>query len=188
MEVNASMVPCRRSESDDILFNFLILDAPSPSSLPAYVKILQKHKVSHLVRVCGPTYNSELLEKNGIKVHGWMFEDGAPPPPSVVEDWLNLLDAEEGKFTRSMAETGVLPAPPTIAVHCVAGLGRAPILVALALVEYANVAPLDAVGYVRERRNGAINQVQLYWLMKYRPRHPHNQQSGELACTRCSVM
>eukprot|EP00796_Vickermania_ingenoplastis_P007080 gene7080-5016_t len=183
MEVNASLVPCRRSESDDILFNFLILDAPSPSSLPAYVKLLQKHKVSHLVRVCGPTYNSELLEKNGIQVHGWMFEDGAPPPQPVVDGWLDLLEQEAGKLTDI-----AYAAPPTIGVHCVAGLGRAPILVALALVEYGNMAPLDAVGYVRERRNGAINQVQLYWLMKYRPRNPGRPSAGELTCTRCLLM
>lgn len=186
MEVNASLVPCRRSESDEIVFNFLILDAPSPSSLPAYVKILQKHKVSHLVRVCGPTYDSDHLEQNGIKVHGWMFEDGAPPPQNVVDDWLNLLEAEAA--SRGSSAGAPNPRPPTIAVHCVAGLGRAPILVALALVEYGNMAPLDAVGYVRERRSGAINQVQLYWLMKYRPRNPGSPQSGDLACTRCHIM
>lgn len=176
MEVNVSEVDCKRSDTDELLFHFLILDAPSPSSLPTYVKLLQRHKVRHLVRACGPTYNSDLVEKNGIQVHGWTFDDGAPPTQVVIDSWLNLLEGELGKTP-----------PSTIAVHCVAGLGRAPILVALALVEYGHMAPLDAVGYVRERRKGAINQVQLNWLMRYKPRH---QQASDrsLACANCAVM
>jgi protein tyrosine phosphatase type 4A len=175
MEVNGTLLECRKSDSEPVLFRFLILDAPSPSSLPAYVKELQRHKVSHLVRVCGPTYKSEIVEKAGISVHGWSFDDGAPPPQNVIDNWLGLLDSEVGR------ENG----PATIAVHCVAGLGRAPILVAVAFVEFAAHAALDAVGYIRERRKGAINQVQLNWLMRYKAR----KQSGsgnKFAC--CPTM
>lgn len=176
MEINGTMVDCKSSDTGEVVFRFLILDAPSPSSLPQYVRLLQKNSVHHLVRACGPTYNAEVVEKNGIQVHGWTFDDGAPPTQQVVDSWLDLLQANADK---NPAET--------IAVHCVAGLGRAPILVALALVEYGNMAPLDAVGYVRERRKGAINQVQLNWLMRYKPRH-QLPQGRSLACTNCSVM
>lgn len=175
MEVHATLIECKRSEGEQPLFRFLILDAPSPSSLPSYVKELQKRKVSHLVRVCGPTYKAEIVEKSGIAVHGWQFDDGAPPPPTVVDNWLHLLDNE-------LARRETQGAPTTIAVHCVAGLGRAPILVAMALVEFAGLPALDAVGYVRERRKGAINQVQLNWLMRYRSRSRQSQSSKLLCC------
>ena len=42
-----------------------------------------------------------------------MFNDGGPPPQTVVKDWLNLLD------TRFTDEPG-----SCVGVHCVAGLGR----------------------------------------------------------------
>lgn len=43
----------------------------------------------------------------------WPFDDGAPPPGKVVEDWLSLLKA---KFCDDPGSC--------VAVHCVAGLGR----------------------------------------------------------------
>jgi hypothetical protein len=52
---------------------------------------------------------------------------------------------------------------PSIAVHCVAGLGRAPILVAIALIE-AGMEPHEAVKAVRARRPSALNKRQLLYL------------------------
>ena len=59
---------------------------------------------------------------------------------------------------------------PTIAVHCVAGLGRAPVLVAIALIEFAKMDPVDAAQLVRKHRRGAINNTQLDWLNRYQRR------------------
>ncbi|CCW71723.1 unnamed protein product [Phytomonas sp. Hart1] len=175
METNATLIECCRSDTGQHVFSFLIMGAPSPSSLPNYVAFLQRHHVKHLVRACGPTYNSQLVEESGIQVHSLGFDDGAPPTQAVVNKWLDLLSQEAGQSP-----------PPTIAVHCVAGLGRASILVALAQVEFGNMVPLDAIGYIRERRKGAINQVQLHWLMRYKPRYQRSESS--LACTSCSVV
>ena len=175
MEINGTVIECRRSEAEPPIFRFFICDAPSPSSLPTYVKELHRQKAKHLVRVCGATYNSEIVEKSGIHVHGWAFDDGAPPTQSVIDKWLALLESEKGKDP-----------PTTIALHCVAGLGRAPILVAIAMVEYADIPPLDAIGYVRQRRKGAINQVQLNWLMRYKPKSSSATQDG-CSCS-CSMM
>ena len=51
-----------------------------------------------------------------------------------------------------------------------AGLGRAPVLVAIALIENG-MRPLDAVMFIRQRRRGAINNKQLKFLENYQPRH-----------------
>lgn len=55
----------------------------------------------------------------------------------------------------------------TVAVHCVAGLGRAPVLVAIALIELG-MAPLDAIEYIREKRRGAFNRPQITFLDSYK--------------------
>lgn len=59
-----------------------------------------------------------------------------------------------------------------MAVHCVAGLGRAPVLVAIALIQLG-MAPLDAIEFIREKRRGAFNKPQITFLDGYK-RKPTN--------------
>eukprot|EP00759_Apiculatamorpha_spiralis_P017563 PhF_6_TR23752/c0_g1_i4/m.33201/K18041/PTP4A; protein tyrosine phosphatase type IVA len=91
---NGTLIECTTAKGP---LRFLIMDAPSPSSLSAYIKEMQRHNVSHLVRVCGPTYKSDIVEKAGIVVHSWQFDDGAPPPKETCDKWLDLLDLILGK-------------------------------------------------------------------------------------------
>jgi len=58
----------------------------------------------------------------------------------------------------------------TIAVHCVAGLGRAPVMVAIALIE-AGMSNLDVIDFIRKRRRGAFNSKQLKYIQSYKPRN-----------------
>ncbi|KAG0266254.1 Protein tyrosine phosphatase type IVA 1 [Mortierella polycephala] len=59
------------------------------------------------------------------------------------------------------------PQVPTVAVHCVAGLGRAPILVAVALIEFG-MANLDTVEFIRARRRGCFNNSQIQYINVYK--------------------
>ncbi|XP_006736268.1 protein tyrosine phosphatase type IVA 1-like isoform X2 [Leptonychotes weddellii] len=86
----------------------------------------------------------------------WPFDDGSSPSNQIVDDWLTLVNI---KFRE---EPGCC-----IAVHCVAGLGRTPVLVALALIE-GGMKNEDAVQFIRQKRHGAFNSKQLLYLEKYR--------------------
>lgn len=143
--------------------HFLIMDAPSQSNLRLYLAEMQKAGVRHVVRVCEPTYSKEIVEAAGIRVHDWVFPDGESPPSEVIDRWLMLVDA------MAEANARLEEAACAVAVHCVAGLGRAPVLVAVALIEYGMKA-LDAVSFIRQHRRGAINNKQLKFLEKYQPR------------------
>jgi protein tyrosine phosphatase type 4A len=98
------------------------------------------------------------------------YEDGQSPPPEVISRWLDLV-------SKTFDSAGAKDAKPCIAVHCVAGLGRAPVLVAIALVEYGLDAG-SAVSFIRDRRRGAINAVQLSYLQGYRKQ----RSSGGKCC------
>ncbi|XP_078542798.1 protein tyrosine phosphatase type IVA 3 isoform X2 [Lissotriton helveticus] len=92
---------------------FLITHNPTNATLSAFIEDLKRYGATTVVRVCEVTYDKTLLEKDGITVLDWPFEDGAHPPTKIVDDWLNLLR------TRFNDDPGCC-----VAVHCIAGLGR----------------------------------------------------------------
>ena len=46
------------------------------------------------------------------------FDDGASPPQDIIDRWLQVVS--------ETFESSATSERPTIAVHCVAGLGRSP--------------------------------------------------------------
>ncbi|KAG5457470.1 MAG: protein-tyrosine phosphatase-like protein [Olpidium bornovanus] len=95
-------------------------------------------------------------------IKDWSFSDGEPPPSDIVDNWLDLIERRFGRDPSAQPDSA-------LCVHCVAGLGRAPVLVAIALIEHG-MAPVDALVYVRERRRGAINNKQLKYIEGYKRR------------------
>lgn len=160
---------------------FLIMDAPSETNLHLYIREMERYNVSDIVRVCDPSYPKDVVEKHGIKVHELIFPDGEAPPESVVNYWLGLVESRFGHPKAVPVDGEEEPSGGvTIAIHCVAGLGRAPVLVAIALIE-SGMSPFDAISYIRERRRGAINTRQLKFLETYRRR-------GKSTQTKCCIM
>ncbi|XP_045674152.1 protein tyrosine phosphatase type IVA 1-like isoform X1 [Phyllostomus hastatus] len=150
---------------------FLITHNPTSATLNKFVEELKEHGVTTMVRVCEATYDTALVEKEGIQVLDWPFDDGSSPSNQIVDDWLSLVNIQFRE------EPGCC-----IAVHCVAGLGRTPVLVALALIE-SGMKNEDAVQFIRQKRRGAFNSKQLSYLEKYHskmrlcfkdPRGPRN--------------
>lgn len=82
------------------------------------------------------------------------FPDGGFPDESTIKKWLNLCK-----------EHCDMEHP--IGVHCIAGLGRAPVLVAIALIQKGMPAE-DAIELIRKKRKGAINSKQLNQLNKFK--------------------
>ncbi|KAF8936432.1 dual specificity protein phosphatase CDC14B [Dissophora ornata] len=139
---------------------FLVSDAPSDSNLALYISEFEQHQVKDVVRVCDPTYGTAPLEQLGVKVYDWPFGDGEGPPPSITSDWLDLVQRRFGKDQEKTPDGAIV-------AHCVAGLGRAPLLVAIALIE-AGMTPEESIAYVRERRRGAFNSKQSKYVMEYK--------------------
>ncbi|KAI9310808.1 protein-tyrosine phosphatase-like protein [Dichotomocladium elegans] len=143
-----SLIGCPNSS-----LRFLILDCPTESTLDFYIEQFDRLQVAAIVRCCQPTYSANRLTERNIEVIDLPFKDGGLPPPQIVREWLMLIERIKD-----------LDPTPTIAVHCVAGLGRAPVLVAIALIEMG-MKPLDAIEYIREKRRGAFNKPQIAYLV-----------------------
>ncbi|KAJ1965625.1 hypothetical protein GGI12_000621, partial [Dipsacomyces acuminosporus] len=124
-----------------------------------------------------PTYSKERLVSHNVQVHDLPFKDGDVPPSSVLKHWLELVNERRDE---AMRQVEVQPVPTTIAVHCVAGLGRAPVLVAVALIE-KGVDVLDAIEFVRRKRRGAFNNRQIAYLAEQYKRTSASKSSTKMA-------
>eukprot|EP01068_Selenidium_serpulae_P012556 Selendium_serpulae@DN5842_c0_g1_i1.p1 len=143
-------------ESTDGKLRCLIMDCPRDENLDSYIEWMQRMTVSDLVHTCEPVYDTDRIEAVGISCHGLIFGDGQNPPDEIIDEWMDIINRAVKSKT-------------TVAVHCVAGLGRAPVLVAIALIE-RGMDQLEAITYVRDKRKGAINKKQLAYLKNYKRR------------------
>lgn len=145
--------------SGDRQYQFLIMDTPTDANIDKYIDAMKAKSVRKVIRACEPSYSILPLEncEPPMKVVEMPFSDGSPPSDDIISQWLTICKEESGQ-------------KQTVAVHCVAGLGRAPVLVAIALMELAGISCLDAIDRIRRVRRGAINQRQLKYLREYNPR------------------
>lgn len=143
----------------------IIMDSPSKDTIPHFVEECLRLGVTDIVRVCEDRYPKDDFESAGIHVHHWEFSDGSAPPDHILDQWFHLL---RSKFFSPPKEDQERKAPGIIAVHCVAGLGRAPVLVAVALMELG-MPCMDAIELISSKRKGSFNHRQLAYLTSYRP-------------------
>lgn len=99
---------------------------------------MKKHRVTAVVRVCAPSYEVDELKSEGIEVYDLKYADGTSPPHEVVDGWFKVLKKQFHDNPNAC-----------VAVHCIAGLGRAPVMVALALIELG-LKYEEAVELIRE--------------------------------------
>lgn len=99
--------------------SFVIMDAPTNDNLQFYLKELKKYNVTDLVRACEITYDREAVNAAGINVHELEFPDGEPPDDDIFQRWLSLV---ADRFKENQPKPTL--SNRSIAVHCVAGLGR----------------------------------------------------------------
>ncbi|KXS20215.1 phosphatases II [Gonapodya prolifera JEL478] len=140
---------------------FVITDCPSDKTIDSYVDVFRQYGVKDVVRICDETvYKKEGFESHGVTVHDNMkFEDGGVPSDDVIRSWRLLVDTLS-RATQASSDQG-----PALAVHCVSGVGRAPVLVCMTLVD-AGIDPIDAIEIVRKRRRGSLNKKQVNWLIE----------------------
>lgn len=160
---------------------FLIMDAPRQANLHLYIREMRKNSVTDLVRVCEPTYQTGELTTAGIASHNMEYADGHSPPQEVIDQWLRVVDKALYDGNASSSGPSSEMTRPCVAVHCVAGLGRAPVMVAIALIEFDNMDPVDAVSLIRKHRRGAINEKQLLYLEGYKKKH-RKRNTAESGC------
>ena len=129
---------------------FYIGGTPNQHNLNTFIQKVKEHKIKHIVRLCDPSYDDKVF--NDIEIYDWQFKDGDNPTLDIIEKWKKLINQNNGP----------------ILVHCIGGLGRAPTLVAIGLIEL-KINPYESVTMIRKTRPGAINTKQLQFILSYKP-------------------
>lgn len=154
----------------------LIHDCPSDKHIQEYISLMQEHGVQYCARLCEATYYDEspLVEAN-IHVEDLNFQDGTFPSKDILIRFRDMVKRAKLEFNANKT-TSILD-KPCISVHCVSGIGRAPVMASVVLIDHG-IDNLTAVEFVRSRRRGAINSNQLKDLLKYKPKKPSSNSSS----------
>ncbi|CAF1590159.1 unnamed protein product [Rotaria magnacalcarata] len=134
---------------------FLITDSPDDENIQLFIETCVKYNVTAVVRASEKTYDPKPIETAGIKFYNLEYPDGSAPDSLVRQKWLRIVKENKNGC---------------IAVHCVHGLGRSPVLVAMALCE-AGMCRQESIDLVRTRRRGSFNIRQLEFLQNYHSAH-----------------
>ncbi|XP_067642076.1 PRL-1 phosphatase-like [Eurosta solidaginis] len=135
---------------------FLIADTPHEITIRPYIEHLLRNNVKVLVGVCGVKHSLAPFHDANIEVKELRFAEGTLPDESLRRHWFRILIANKSENPDGC-----------IAVYCNSGLGRAALLVAIALIELG-MGYETAVNVIRSKRRGAITEAQFNFLKTYR--------------------
>mmetsp|Transcript_4599 Transcript_4599/g.6102 ORF Transcript_4599/g.6102 Transcript_4599/m.6102 type:complete len:186 (+) Transcript_4599:274-831(+) len=147
---------------------FLIMETPTERNIEAYAKVLKEENVSTVVRTCEPAYPADRLKAKGIGVKELYIKDGSAPSRIIIKKWLQIIEDVFSKEKRKQKSEGTSTkiVTTTVAVHCITGLGRAPVCTAISLIELG-MDPVDAILAIRSIRKGSFNKRQEEFLIGY---------------------
>jgi protein tyrosine phosphatase type 4A len=143
---------------------FIITDSPKTDTIEQYIDFYTNRNIKTVVRLCEPLYDCSVLQNSGINLIDIPFPDGTTPDTIIVEKWLEIIANNKENL---------------LAIHCLSGLGRAPVLVGISLIELG-MDKLETIEFIREKRHGALNIRQLKFIMNYNPRKLENQNLCKL--------
>jgi len=145
--------------------HFFIFQTPTQQNIVQYASQLYNNGVKYIICLTTPLYNPAILTEHGIIYDNIFIKDGDVPELDHLLKWFDLLDDQINN----------------IGIHCNAGIGRAPLMVVIALI-YLGMNYLDAIDHVRHVIKNALNTVQLNYIYKihktikkmYKKRHSLN--------------
>lgn len=130
-------------------FKYIVTPSPDSNSIYSYKNLLFDNSITTVLRLCEKyEYDDEYLTTANIQVIHMPLKDGDVPDVDVVKQWLNIINNEKNG----------------IAVHCRAGLGRAPLFVCIGLIKISGMDDVEAINFVRNHIKGSLNLRQIDFL------------------------
>jgi protein tyrosine phosphatase type 4A len=146
---------------------FLVCDCPTNFSIGSYVEEFKKYHVKKIIRLCEKTYDSNHF-RDIAEVIDFTIIDGGVPDEQTIKEWIIVLNDIFFRNDLYVGTNSQIPSNlPSVAIHCTAGLGRAPLMVAIALVVFTSKNYLDVVYMLRAKLGTVLNTKQLNYLSNF---------------------
>jgi len=133
--------------------DYILSSCPNSNNIQEYSTFLKNNNVKYLINLCDSQYSLEYLDN--IVYKNIIIQDGTIPN----ENQLNVI--------KEICKD-CIASQQNIVIHCVSGMGRAPCVLGVLLIEYENYENIYCIEAIRKKRKGSINSVQLKYLMNYK--------------------
>lgn len=132
-----------------------LTSTPLITSIAEFSQLMKRRGVTDIFCFCDLKYDPTVLKDYGITFHHIYFPDGSHPTGQILKKFNLVIESilEINKF-------------PKIGIHCTAGIGRAPTMLAYLMITRYRWNCVDCISKIRQKRKHAINQKQLNWILQ----------------------
>lgn len=136
-------------KEDDKKVTFYLTHAPSNRYIEEYEEYMKLKKVSDIFCFCDNSGIYDENKINEINYHNLKFQDGTFPTDTIFESFDKIITNIINKHENVI-----------ITLHCEAGYGRAPCIIAYFMIKYCDFKSHDAITFIRTKRKGTFNKIQ----------------------------
>ena len=132
--------------------NFIISSLPLGHEIDEYITLLQKNSINLVINLTElNSYKPEKIQNANIDYLHFPIQDGNVPTDEQIKKLITFLERYN-----------------SIAFHCAAGFGRAPLLLAISLIVLYNHKPIDIIERIRNVNPKAFNTIQIQYLYNFK--------------------
>jgi protein-tyrosine phosphatase len=131
---------------------FITSSMPLENEINEFINILQQNSINLVINLTETSsYNKEKIKNANIDYLHFPIQDGTCPTDEQIKKLITFLDRYN-----------------SIAFHCTAGFGRAPLLLAISLIILYDYKPVDIIEKIRNLNQRAFNTTQIEYLYNFK--------------------
>ena len=132
--------------------NFMISETPTEINITEYIYLIQKNNINLIISLSeNKKYDPDIFKTINIDYLHFPIKDGTTPTDEQIK-----------KITLFLSRYN------SIAFHCDAGMGRAPLFLAISFMLLFNYKPANIIEKIREKEKKALNTIQVSYLFSFK--------------------